>query len=364
MVRWSRPLPTNGGARAILALGGALLASAVGRAAFAVAAGRSPIGVLINFVLVAVPGAAILYGGYRLPRSGLDPDVYPRIVGWCFGGFASLLAVVGLLVAHPDVDVSQLFWSATLASAIGALGGLAIGTNEARAVSRAREAERHERKLQRQNERLESFAGMLAHELRNPLSIAQIYLQFAADGDEEAAEEVETALSRIEEMIDVLLITARNADAHVEREASALADIAAEAWDEVAPESATLVVESKPVVHTDPVHLRHLLENVFRNAVEHGGSGVTVRIGRLPTGFYVADDGQGIPADQRGRVFDAGYTTEARGIGLGLTFVARLVETYDWNCEVTESEAGGARFEFTETEVVTRDDGRVRESVE
>lgn len=51
-------------------------------------------------------------------------------------------------------------------------------------------------------------------------------------------------------------------------------------------------------------------------------------------------------------MFDAGYSTDSNSIGLGLTFVAQLVATYGWEYDVTESDEGGARFEFTGVELV------------
>ncbi|PSQ45391.1 histidine kinase [Halobacteriales archaeon SW_6_65_15] len=258
-----------------------------------------------------------------------------------------------------------------------------------------------ERALQRQNDRLESFASMLAHELRNPLNIAQIYSQSAMEGDRDAAEEVATALDRIEEMINVMLITARGSDLDIDRQSVSLREAATRVWDDLTAGPKTLVVETDRTVRADPVHVRHLLENLFRNAVEHGstsppsearedavergstssrpgtdesiehgssnrdhasidatesdsaadlktdgGDGVTVRVGDLPSGFYVEDDGSGISEAVRETVFEAGYSTDSKGVGLGLTFVAQLVETYGWEYDVTESEAGGARFEF------------------
>ena len=234
-----------------------------------------------------------------------------------------------------------------------------------------------ERALQRQNDRLESFASMLAHELRNPLNIAQIYSQSAMDGDRDAAEEVATALDRMEEMINVMLVTARGTDVDLDRETVSLSDTATEAWDDLQDNAATLVVETDRGIRIDPVHLRHLLENLFRNSVEHssassrsqddeitapdssdaeikadgGDGGLTVRVGDLPTGFYVEDDGPGIPEAERESVFDAGYSSEETSIGLGLTFVAQLVESYGWEYDVTESGAGGARFEFTDVDL-------------
>jgi signal transduction histidine kinase len=84
--------------------------------------------------------------------------------------------------------------------------------------------------------------------------------------------------------------------------------------------------------------------------VEHGSAGdatVTVTVGDLPDGFYVADDGPGIPATERGSVFEAGYSTDSGGTGFGLSIVATIAEAHGWTVEVTESEAGGARFEVT-----------------
>ncbi|UPV75076.1 hypothetical protein M0R89_03165 [Halorussus limi] len=263
--------------RVISALGLLYVAVSVGRFAAVVGAGDSLTEALLNFVQVGGPGIVLLYGGIRLPDTELRPEAYPRVVAWCLGGAAVLLGVVGLLLLDPDVNVNHLLWSTVLAAAVGNLGGLAIGANEARAISRAREAEDHERELQRQNDRLESFASMLAHELRNPLNVAQIYLPRAAAGGEDAAAEVEAAHDRIEEMINIMLVTARNTDSCVERERVSLGDIAAEAWADLPARRANLVVETDRSVRADPVHLRHLLENLFGNAVEHGDESVTVR---------------------------------------------------------------------------------------
>ena len=202
-----------------------------------------------------------------------------------------------------------------------------------------------ERKLQ--NDRLNSFAGMLAHELRNPLQIVQLYQPQAVNGDEAAAEQVATAHDRIEELIDVMLIIARGTESVIDWEAVKVADAATEAWTDMAVDEADLLVETDQRIKADPIHLRYLFRNLFTNAVEHGGPDVTIQVGNIPTGFYIADDGSGIPEAERGRVFKAGYTTTEASIGLGLTFIAQLSDTYGWEYQITESDAGGARFEFT-----------------
>jgi nitrogen fixation/metabolism regulation signal transduction histidine kinase len=73
--------------------------------------------------------------------------------------------------------------------------------------------------------------------------------------------------------------------------------------------------------------------------------GVTIRVGTFSEGFYVADDGPGIPADDRETVFEQGYTTADEGTGLGLAIVDRIADGHGWEVTVTDSETGGARFE-------------------
>jgi len=219
------------------------------------------------------------------------------------------------------------------------------------------ERKRRERRLERQNDRLESFASMLAHEFRNPLAIAQIYLQTARDGDESAFDDVADALDRMEEMIDVLLIMTRGGGSVVAPETVALGEVATEAWSDLSVGANRLVVESDLLLRAERHHLQHLLANLFRNAAEHGstdGDGSTVRVGELgdAEGFYVEDDGPGVPEAERERVFEAGYTTDANGIGLGLTFIAQLADAYGWAYALTEGVDGGARFEFTNVDVV------------
>jgi signal transduction histidine kinase len=61
----------------------------------------------------------------------------------------------------------------------------------------------------------------------------------------------------------------------------------------------------------------------------------------------VADNGPGIPEDERDNIFEYGYTTNTESTGFGLAIVKRIVEAHDWNVTVTDSESGGARFEIT-----------------
>ncbi|MBX0298174.1 PAS domain-containing sensor histidine kinase [Haloarcula nitratireducens] len=206
---------------------------------------------------------------------------------------------------------------------------------------------------QRQTARLESFADMLAHELRNPLAMGQLYSsQLPDEAAPEAVEYVAEAFDRIEELIDVILILSQESTVNIDWETVAVADAARTAWTDADVGDAELTVTATNNLEVDPIHFRQLLENLFENAVTHhtADSPVQVTVGDLPTGFYVADNGSGIAKNKRSQVFETGYTTADDGMGLGLAFVTELTELYDWHCQITESEMGGARFEFTSTD--------------
>jgi signal transduction histidine kinase len=308
-----------------------------------------------------------------------------------------------------------------------------------RAVRYALERHRQERRLERQNERLERFASIVSHDLRNPLQVAQGRLGHVEAGETtEHLDAAVDALDRMEELVDDLLTLAREGQ-RVEATASVdVAEIARSAWRNVEAPASDLRVEVSTAVMADSGRLTQLFENLFRNSVEHGStgnrtesgdavehgstsprsqapedsvehsstsnrpqpgdavehgstgnrirsddtaddgstdhrtasgdsvthgqpsattdgatnghadSGVTVTVGDLDDGFYVADDGPGIPESERSDVFEAGYSTADDGTGFGLDIVREIVEAHGWTVTVAESDDGGARFEITD----------------
>lgn len=362
-VRWKRFIRKVGGRRILIGLGGLYVIVGSACAVFVLTTGRPLLAALVDFLLVGLPGVFVLAGGLRLPRIDIDTTTYPRIVTWCLVGFLVVLSGIELLNLEPGVEIAYPRWSFILGSAFGIAGGFAVGVNDARALSRAQEIRDQNQRLQQQNDRLESFARMVAHELKNPLSIAQIYLTNAKRGDADAFEKVSNAHDRIEEMIEMILVTATGTTASIERETVALATVAREAWADLPVEDADLIVETDQTLRADSIHLRHLFENLFKNAVEHSTDPVTVRVGSLPTGFYVEDDGPGIPEDEREQVFEPGHTTDRDGIGMGLTFVSQLADAYGWDCTVTTGSQGGARFEFTDVELASSEEKGLDEQV-
>lgn len=203
-----------------------------------------------------------------------------------------------------------------------------------------------ERQLARRNERLNDFASTVSHDLRNPLHIASARTELARDtGDTEHLEKVSEALDRMETLIEDLLDRARG-EQELERRTVSLAAAAREAWDGVDTAEITLDVRGDTTFSADPTRLKQLFENLYRNAVEHAGDDVTVTVGVHDDGFYIGDDGPGIPADERDAVFEQGVTDNEEGTGFGLAIVSEIVEGHGWTIEATESDAGGACFEI------------------
>lgn len=208
-----------------------------------------------------------------------------------------------------------------------------------------------ERALRRRKERLEEFAGVVSHDLRGPLNVIQGELgRFYDTGDREHLEAVEAASTHLDSVVTDLLDLARDGQTIRETETTSLELVARRAWSLVDSRGATLSVTTDLELEADPERLTRALENLFRNSVEHGSTTgpmdpPEVRVGAIQEeGFFVADDGAGIPSATRERVFEPGFSTDDDGTGLGLSIVRRICEAHGWSVDVGESESGGARF--------------------
>ncbi|WP_435186650.1 sensor histidine kinase [Halobellus sp. EA9] len=242
---------------------------------------------------------------------------------------------------------------------------------------------------------VDQVSSVLSHDLRNPLDVAKAHLTAAREtGDPEHFESVDDAHDRMERIIrDVLTLTRGDAVVDPSDQVS-IETVATDAWQSVDTDGAVLdLIGSLPTVTADAEHVRRLFENLFRNAVEHGATGnrtqsgdsvdydpdapapnthgdrgerspgtrdqsldrgegttsegsLTVTVGALEDGFYVADDGTGIPADERETVFEPGHSSMNGGTGLGLAIVEQIIAAHDWNVTLTTADCGGARFEI------------------
>jgi signal transduction histidine kinase len=207
-----------------------------------------------------------------------------------------------------------------------------------------------ERELQRERDRLEEFASVVSHDLRSPLGVARGRISLAQDDGELAhLGPASRSIDRSLELIDDLLSLARAGKEIGEVDAIPLAAVVRDCEANVDGAVVSLA-EDLPTVRADRSRLVTLFENLLRNAVEHGGSGVSITVGGLDGGFYLEDDGRGIPADDLDAVFDIGFSSHPDGTGFGLSIAKQIADAHGWVIRATDGSAGGARFEVTGVE--------------
>ena len=343
---------------AVLATGFALVG---GHAAVFPVVAPTPWALGVGLLPVAAGAGVVLVG--RLSGDVIESVARPLFAGVAAVYLGAVGDTVGVVVARPPVVRVAVGTLPLTAGAAAVTVAVVRWIDVARRrrellLDRQRRATAQRTELKRQADRLEAFASVVSHDLRNPLEVARARLEAArttVDGDATRAEldTVEDSLDRMEEIIDDALALARIGPAAVDPAEVSLADATRTAWDGVATGEATLTVTApaETVVVADETYLRRLFENLFRNAAEHAGSAPTVTVAVTETGFRVDDDGPGIPPDRREEVTEAGHTTATAGTGFGLSIVEEIAAAHGWQLSVEASETDGARFTFTGVEM-------------
>jgi PAS domain S-box-containing protein len=229
--------------------------------------------------------------------------------------------------------------------------------------------------LRRYETDLAVFAGVVAHDLKAPLTVVRGHCELAIDVLDDASGEpapaearqalvrITRAVDRMSTMIDTLLAytTARDAPLHTRT-----VDLAALATEVIHDRIAHLPADDRPEVHVgelppvsaDPAMLRHVLENLVGNALKYVRPGHTPRIEVTGTGagaglarIEVADRGIGIPDADKVAIFERFHRAHAGagygGTGLGLAICKRIVERHGGDIAVADNPGGGTRFAFT-----------------
>jgi len=216
--------------------------------------------------------------------------------------------------------------------------------------------------LVERNERLEQFARTLRHELRNPLNVVDGYLDLAREeGESEYFEICQDSLDQMNQLLEDTLLIIDEGDIELDLGTVDLATTCDGCWKAVSSQEAQLELPEPTHIRADEVRLKQLLQNLFTNAVEHTDPSVTVTVGTLADGFYVEDDGEGIPEKKRAQVFEEGNSGNSAGTGIGLAVVESVVNLHGWEIQITESAERGARFEITSVDRVDDERGELRD---
>ena len=206
------------------------------------------------------------------------------------------------------------------------------------------------------------FVADAAHELRSPIAASTALLEVSLGTDD--LDWKVTAMSVLDEqrrlgaLVDDLVLLARLDDAgRVAKrfDTVSLDDVVvAEVTRPFATEIEVMAIEPIDVVG-DPASLVRVVRNLLSNADRHASDRVEVRLERRASDclLHIDDDGSGVPAAERQRVFDRfarlddARARDAGGSGIGLAIVKQVVELSGGTVEVTDAPLGGARFTVT-----------------
>jgi PAS domain S-box-containing protein len=220
--------------------------------------------------------------------------------------------------------------------------------------------------LAERNQELDSFVYIVSHDLKAPLrAISNLSVWIEEDFGKELPANTQQQMAqlrgrvqRMEGMIDGLLNYARIGRTDAQIELVSVAELLEEILDSLAPPSTfeIFVAPDLPTFHTKRLLLSQVFTNLIGNAFKHHGkSSGFIRISCQDRGdfyeFAVADDGPGIAADQRDRVFvifqAANPQKNPDSTGIGLSIVKKIIETVGGQIRL-ESELGkGTAFYFT-----------------
>lgn len=240
-------------------------------------------------------------------------------------------------------------------------GQLIVMRNITEQKDRQQKLEETTQELELSNEKLSRFAGMVSHDLRNPLNVISGRAELLrGEAPTEHVEPIVRSTERMDAMIEELLTLSKAGKSVEKSESIPLAGVAADSWGAVEDDTVSLELDipEDVEVRADANRLQHIFENFFRNAGEHNDSPVTIRVGTLQggeesiSGFFVEDDGIGIPESDSTDIFEQGYTTHTDGTGFGLSIVEEIVTAHGWTVTVAESDMGGVRFNIDMTDPV------------
>jgi PAS domain S-box-containing protein len=264
-----------------------------------------------------------------------------------------------------DLAVSM----APLADARGALTGMVAVYSD---ITRRKEAERllvrANEELSRSNAELEQFAYVASHDLQEPLRMIKGYVQllerrYRGKLDAQAEEFIGFAVdgaTRMKALIDALLeysrIGSRGREFAPCQTGEALDRALANLKVAIDESGAEIARGDLPEVTADISQLTQLFQNLVGNALKfRGGRTPEIRIGAEERGrewlFRVQDNGIGIPAEHRDRIFEIFQRLHSRqeyaGTGIGLAIAKRIVERHGGRIWVESTPGEGSTFFFS-----------------
>jgi len=240
---------------------------------------------------------------------------------------------------------TMLWGSVATAILLGVLGGWLIARSMTRRLV--------------QSEKLASLghmAGLVAHEVRNPLTAIKMRIHALQDeleashASQDHVAVIRQEIERLERMVQNFLDLARLPEPRLRP--LAVSDVIARALEVVKPtleeqaiQIRTSVPDDLPLVQGDAEQLEQVLLNLFLNAIQAMPEGGVIDVGASwadgALEVSVSDTGAGIPKASRTNLFEPFFTTKANGIGLGLSLAKKVVEQHRGSIALKDRPGGG-----------------------
>lgn len=256
-----------------------------------------------------------------------------------------------VIIELDPVQADELRDASTLSLAIGAIAGASLlGVAIVLVVREARRnAEERERERERRLATVGEMSAVLAHEIKNPLASlkgnAQLLVSLLPAGEKPRAkaERVVDEALRLEKLTNDLLRFVRTGT--INREPIDPGALLTEAATSVQGDVAVDTSQAPPSWSLDAARIREVVVNLVDNAVAAGPPvTATMRSERGRLVIEIADRGNGVPEDERDKIFEAFHTSKTQGTGLGLAVARRIIEQHGGTIAVLSNPGGGALF--------------------
>lgn len=201
-------------------------------------------------------------------------------------------------------------------------------------------------------EEFNSLGNVMAHDMKNPLQTVRGRLELAIEtSDTEHVEAAMSSLERAEKLVDDVAGVLTSGMVVGEREEIDVESVCKNVWEALdrCGEDDTIEIEDSLTVRGDKSAVTRMFDNLLGNSMEHGETPVGVRVGELEDGFYIEDNGPGIPNENREQVFEQGFSTKESdtGTGMGMASVRQIVLAHGWRIDITDADTlDGVRFEI------------------
>ncbi len=239
---------------------------------------------------------------------------------------------------------------------IGRLGDLALTRTSLLVSERAARTE-----LEAVNAELEAFVYSASHDLKSPTIAILSYIEILEEEYGEHLDEqgryylhrMRSNGTYMEALVRDLLELSRVGRRDTTPERVDLSHLLDQVAADMGEEQVALVVGEVPVLHVNELRARQLFQNLVGNAVKHAGRApvrVDIELTETPVAgatVLVRDDGRGVPAEYRERVFGVFEQLEADeardGTGMGLAICRKIMESFGGTIHLTDHD-GGAEF--------------------